>query len=106
MHTNTVNPPNEAVLGQRYAFATISLVLGIASFINLFGIEKGILAVVFGFLALRQNPAPGLKARRTWGVLGMTFGALQIIAVIAIVALNFDKILEVIRMIERLGEGR
>ncbi len=99
-------PTNETVLGQKYAYATAALVLGIACFINLLGIEKGILAIVFGALAIRSHPAPGLRERRTWGVLGVTFGAIQILAVVLIIALNFDKVLEVIRMRERLGEGR
>ena len=36
------------VLGQKYAYATISLILGIACFINLAGLEKALLAVIFG----------------------------------------------------------
>jgi hypothetical protein len=106
MKTETDSPSNEIVLGQKYAFATASLVLGIASFVNLLGIEKGILAIVFGVLALRRHPAPGLKVRRTWGRLGATFGALQIVLVVAVIALNFDKVLDVITLLERLGEGR
>jgi hypothetical protein len=106
MNTNTDSPSSEAVLGQKYAFATVSLVLGIASFLNLLGIEKGILAIIFGAIALRPRPAPELRARRMWGILGMAFGALQVLFVVAIVALNFDKVLELISLLERLGEGR
>ncbi len=36
------------VLGQKYAYATISLILGLACFINLAGLEKALLAVIFG----------------------------------------------------------
>jgi hypothetical protein len=96
----------EAVLGQKYAYATVALVLGVMSFINLFGLEKGILAIVFGALALKQVPAPPLAERRAWGKLGIAFGALQIVMIIALVALNFDKLLELIQYLERFGEGR
>ena len=37
------------ILGQKYAFATASLILGIVSFVNLLGLEKPILAIVFGW---------------------------------------------------------
>lgn len=97
---------NASVLGQKYAYATASLVLGVASFVNLVGIEKGILAIVFGVLALRQLPGPALGIRRTWGKLGVLFGALQIVLIVVIVALNLDKLFEIIRLLERLGEGR
>lgn len=97
---------NDAVLGQKYAYATVSLVLGVASFINLVGMEKGLLAIVFGILALKRLPAPTLGRRRTWGVLGVVFGALQILVVVLLVAFNLDKLLELIQMLERLGEGR
>lgn len=47
------------VLGQKYAYATISLILGLACFINLAGMEKAVLAVIFGWMALKATPAPG-----------------------------------------------
>jgi hypothetical protein len=77
-----------------------------ASFVNLFGIEKGILAIVFGMLALRAAPGPALVARRSWGKLGVALGFVQIVFVIAAIALNFDKLLELIQHFERFGEGR
>ena len=53
METNTTPAREHAALGQKYAYATVSLVLGAASFVNLLGIEKGILAIAFGMLALK-----------------------------------------------------
>jgi len=106
METATTTARGQLALGQKYAYATVSLVLGIMSFVNLLGIEKGILAIVFGALALMSGPGPALAERRAWGKLGVLLGAIQIVFVIAVVALNFDKLLEVIRMLERLGEGR
>lgn len=106
MQTDITTPRAEGALGQKYAYATVSLVLGIMSFVNLLGIEKGLLAIVFGALALSGRPGPALAERRAWGKLGVVLGAIQVVLVIAVVALNFDKLLEVIRMLEQLGEGR
>jgi hypothetical protein len=97
---------NNAVLGQKYAYATMSLVLGILSFVNFLGMEKGILAIVFGAMALRSLPQPALGPRRAWARLGLAFGALQIVVIVAIVAFNWETLLDVIRHLERLGEGR
>jgi len=44
-------------------FAIVSLALGILSFVQLAGIEKGIAAVVFGILALKKIAAPNSEAR-------------------------------------------
>ena len=106
METHTTPAREHAALGQKYAYATVSLVLGAASFVNLLGIEKGILAIVFGMLALKAAPGPTLVERRTWGKLGIAFGLVQIALVIAVIALNLDKLLELIRLLERFGEGR
>ena len=106
MDSPTTTAREHAVLGQKYAYATVSLVLGAASFVNLFGMEKGILAIVFGMLALKAAPGPALAERRTWGKLGVAFGLVQIAFVIAVIALNIDKLLELIRFLEHFGEGR
>src|SRR5262245_46459964 len=97
MESETAVAREHTVPRQKYAFATLSLGLGVASFVNLFGMEKGILAIVFGLLALRAAPGPSLVVRRTWGKLGIAFGAVQIAFVVAVIALNFDKLLELIR---------
>ena len=106
MENNQEPAREQAALGQKYAYATASLVLGVASFVNLLGIEKGVLAIAFGLLALKAAPGPALVARRAWGKLGVAFGLIQIVVVVAVVALNFDRVLELIRLLERFGEGR
>jgi hypothetical protein len=77
------------VLGQKYAYATISLILGIACFITLAGMEKAILAVVFGWMALKSSPAPVLKERRVWAKVGLILGAVVLVVVPTIILLNF-----------------
>jgi hypothetical protein len=90
----SVTPENEsAVLGQKYAFATAALLLGIASYLSLLGMEKAILAMVFAWLALKAAPAPVLDRRRNWGRAGAVLGAVHIALVFAIVIFGWRTIL-------------
>ena len=103
MNTNN----NESViLGQKYAFATASLILGISCFVNLLGLEKAILAIVFAWLALRANPAPALTEHRAWAKTGMILGILPLIILPVIIALNFDRLREIIEALSKLSGGR
>ena len=94
------------VLGQKYAYATVSLVLGISCFFSLLGLEKAILAIVFGWLALRAVPAPKLKERRSWAKAGMILGVLPLIILPIIIILNFDRLREFIELLEKMNGGR
>ena len=94
------------VLGQKYAYATASLILGLACFINLVGLEKALLAVIFGYLALKSNPAPVLKARRVWAKVGVAMGALMLIVVPTIIILNLDRLQVIIEALMKLSEGK
>jgi len=94
------------ILGQKYAFATISLVLGIFSFVNLLGLEKPILAIVFGWLALRATPEPKLNQHRAWAQVGMVLGAVILIAVPTLIIINFDRLREFVEILSRLNGGR
>ena len=90
---NTPDENESAVLGQKYAFATAALLLGIVSYISLLGMEKGILAIVFAWLALKAAPAPALTQRRNWGKAGAVLGAVHIALVFAIVIFGWRTIL-------------
>lgn len=102
------NQENQAhtVLGQRYAYATVSLVLGLACFINLAGLEKAILAVIFGWLALKSTPAPALKTRRVWAQTGVALGGLVLIVVPTIIILNFDRLRIIVETLMKLSNGK
>lgn len=93
------------VLAQRYAYATVALVIGLLSFVNLFGFEKSVLAVVLGLKALAREPAPPLDARRTWAKSGIALGAAQIALVVAIILLNLDRIPKLIGAFRALSDG-
>ena len=94
------------ILGQKYAFATVSLVLGIFCFVNLLGLEKPILAIVFGWLALRVKPEPKLTEHRIWAKAGVTLGSIILIVVPVLIIINFDRLREFVTILSRLNGGR
>jgi hypothetical protein len=106
-----MNPTNHqsqahTVLGQKYAYATISLILGLGCFINLAGMEKAMLAVIFGWLALKSSPAPVLKARRVWAQTGIVLGVLVLITIPTIILLNLDRLRVIVEALMKLSEGK
>lgn len=106
MNTNVIETKDSVVLGQKYAYATVSLVLGIFCFISLLGLEKAILAVIFGWLALRTSPAPKLKDHRLWAKAGLALGSLALVIVPVLIILNFDRLREMIEVLEKWNGGR
>ncbi len=103
---NEMNTKESLIIGQKYAFATASLILGISCFVNLLGLEKAILAIVFAWLALRTTPAPQLKEHRVWAKVGLVLGILPLIILPTIIILNFDRIREIIELFSKLSGGR
>lgn len=103
---NETETKDSLILGQKYAFATASLILGISCFVNLLGLEKAILAIVFSWLALRSTPAPILKEHRVWAKIGLVFGILPLIILPTILILNFDRVREVVECFSKLSGGR
>jgi hypothetical protein len=94
------------ILGQKYAFATVSLVLGIFCFVNLLGLEKPILAIIFGWLALRTVPEPKLNQHRIWAKVGVTLGAIVLVLLPVLIIINFDRLREFVEVLSRLNGGR
>jgi len=94
------------ILGQKYAFATASLILGISCFVNLLGLEKAILAIIFSWLALRTKPEPALREHRVWAKVGLILGILPLIILPIIIILNFDHLREIVECLSKLSGGR
>ena len=94
------------IVGQKYAFATASLVLGVFCFVNLLGLEKPILAIVFGWLALRSKPEPKLTQHRIWAQVGVVLGSIILIVVPVLIIINFDRLREFVEILSRLNGGR
>ena len=94
------------VLGQKYAYATVSLVLGILCFINLAGMEKAILAIIFAWLALKPNPAPVLKDRRIWAQAGLVMGSLVLIVVPTLILVFINRLSAIVDVLSKMSNGR
>ena len=91
------------VLGQKYAYATAALLVGIASYIQLLGIERALLAIVFAWLALKADPQPRLdSSRRLWAKAGLVLGLIMLVLVPTIVILKFESFQELIATLEKL----
>jgi hypothetical protein len=103
---NELETKESLILGQKYAFATASLILGISCFVNLLGLEKAILAIIFAWLALREKPEPALKQHRVWAKAGLILGILPLIILPVIIILNFDRLREIIECFSILSGGR
>ena len=103
---NEVETRRSLILGQKYAFATASLIMGISCFTNLLGLEKAILAIVFARLALRAKPEPALTEHRAWAKTGLTLGILLLVFVPVLIILNLDRLRELIQMLSKLNGGR
>lgn len=103
---NNVETQNSFVLGQKYAYAGVSLVLGICCFFSLLGLEKAILAIIFGWLALKAAPAPMLEKHRLWAKFGIAFGVLMLIILPLVIVLNYNRLLEIIDILSKISGGR
>ena len=97
---------NSLILGQKYAFATVSLILGIFSFVNLLGLEKPILAIIFGWLALRATPEPRLVEHRVWAKTGVVLGSIVLVVLPTLIILNLDRLREFVDVLSKLNGGR
>jgi hypothetical protein len=106
MNTNEMESKNSLILGQKYAYASISLILGISCFVSLLGLEKAILAVIFGWLALRAKPAPHLKEHRIWAKTGVGLGLGALLFVPILLILHFDRVREIIELFSKMSGSK
>ncbi len=65
-------------------FAIASLIMGIFSFVRIFNVEKGLIAVVFGILALGKIRKNGQLQGKNFAVIGIALGILSTVATIII----------------------
>jgi Na+-driven multidrug efflux pump len=72
------------IAGRRDGFGIAAVVVGIITFVSLLGIEKAVVAIVLGALAM-QGARKGSRARRLGGValiLGITFEVALVVLLI------------------------
>ena len=94
------------VLGQRYTLATVALGLALLSFLNLAGMEKGILAIVLALRALRPTPEPALAERRSWARFAIGLAAAHVVLVITVILLNLDRLSRLIAALRAMSDLR
>ena len=97
---------SDFILGQRYAFATLAMLVAVLSFINLAGMEKAILAIVLGYKALTLAPSPTLERRRGWAKAGVVLGAVHIVLVVTVVLLNLDRLARVVEVLRAMSDAK
>ena len=87
------------IRGRREGFATAALALACISFVNLFGAEKALLALLLSALALR-----GLgmgSAHRAWMAIGLA--AIYLLTLLGILIIYREELNEFARLLKNLG---
>ncbi len=74
--------------------ALVSLLLGIFSFVHLLGIEKAVLAVIFGLWALKETTEEPKLIRMSW--LGIILGLIYLLVITLIVVFKFPKFISIL----------
>lgn len=87
--------------GRRVGLATGAVALSITSFVNLLGLEKSILAGVLAILAL-HGVAPS-KTILQRGRAALVIAAVQAVTVVVVLVLYYDKLLQLIYLLQKLG---
>jgi hypothetical protein len=80
--------------------ATAALALGAVAFLNLLGVEKGILAIVLAVLSLRGLPG-GPPPRRAH--IAIALGVVQLATVVTVLVLFHEKLRQLIELLRTLG---
>ena len=68
-------------MNQKSKLAIVSLILGICSFIQLLGIEKAVLAIIFGKMALKEINQAQLTGKKN-AYAGIVLGSIYIFIVL------------------------
>jgi hypothetical protein len=76
---------------KRFPLAVASVLVGLVSFINFFGLEKAVLAVVLGALALKYR-LPGEEKGRTCAAAGIALGSVYILILLGILIVKGPQI--------------
>ncbi len=82
--------------------ASIALLLGIFSFVNLLGLEKGIMAIIVGWMAIREIKEEPLLKGKGMAWVGFILGALSIISIIFMLIWKGPQLLQQLRLLQKL----
>lgn len=86
--------------GRGEGFAIAAVALGVLSFIQMLGMEKALLAILLGLLALRSAVTPRSR-RQGWTAIAL--GAAYLAVTITTLIVFRDRLGELIRLLQSLG---
>lgn len=78
-------------------FAIASLVMGIVSFIRIFNVEKGLVAIVFGILALKRIGLTPQMRGKNLAIAGIIIGIISVIATIVITIIFWPQMMQMMQ---------
>jgi len=81
---------------KKFPLAVSSLILGVVSFVHLFGLEKAVLAVIFGGFALRETGMEQERGKK-FAYAGIILGSLYIIIILVIMIIKGPDLVGLIR---------
>jgi hypothetical protein len=99
----TLNDPIQSAYeqGRRMGLATAAFALSVIAFLNLLGIEKSLLALVLGFVAIKGTAVTA--AIRTRGRNALVIASIHAITVIVALFLLRDKLGQLIELLHSLS---
>ena len=81
-------------------FATASLVLGIMQFVRIFNVEKALLAIIFGIVALRKISASQELSGKNRAIAGVVLGVVGVVVTVVMTIVFWPKMQA---MMEQMG---
>lgn len=87
--------------GKRTGFGIAALALGLVTYLSLLGMEKAILTIVLGVLAMRGEPR--LPVARRLGIISIALSVLFILTAAVLLYLFQDKYAELIGNLKKLS---
>ena len=88
-------------MGNKSKVAIASLIVGIACFLNLFGIEKAIAAIALGYMGLNEAAAEE-KTGKKLAYAGITLGIVYIITISVILLIYGPQIIKILQQIKMM----
>lgn len=86
--------------GRRQGLAIAALALGFISFVNLFGAEKSLLAILLAAIAMTGSSSPVVR-RRSLAALGLA--ALYLVTIVVVLLLYQNEFGQLARLMQKLG---
>jgi hypothetical protein len=87
--------------GRRDGLGVAALTLGIVTYLSLLGVEKAVLVIVLGALAIRGG-RPGSVAQK-FGTAAIVLGVLFIVTFIVVMICYRDKVAELFALLQKLS---